>query len=296
MRKIIVLLLTCIFFNFCESGNIGKIKAPGIVEGDIITLKSQVLGTIDRLEAQEGGFIEEGETVAQINADKPKNQLKDLEITTKEINNNREKLMKKIEYTEEHLKYLEKQVRRFNRLKKIQSIPGEKLENMELKLKEVQTLKYDLERSLQSLTIQEEKIENQKEYLKLILKDHTVTSPVKGLILETFVSKGENVSPNTSIADILDTSSLYVEVYIEESEISLLTLNQRANIQIDGKEKRTFTGKVIFFGQKAEFSPKYIISEKERQSLLYRVKIKIDKEIQQFKIGMPVTVSFEKND
>jgi hypothetical protein len=51
-------------------------------------------------------------------------------------------------------------------------------------------------------------------------------------------------------------------------------------------------GTVSYFGRKAEFSPKYIISEKERKSLLYQVKIKVEGNSGIFKIGMPVTVVF----
>jgi hypothetical protein len=38
-----------------------------------------------------------------------------------------------------------------------------------------------------------------------------------------------------------------------------------------------------------------VISEKERKSLLYRVKIAIDRDIDLFKIGMPVTVILIRN-
>ena len=49
---------------------------------------------------------------------------------------------------------------------------------------------------------------------------------------------------------------------------------------------------ISYFGRKAEFSPKYIVSEKERQALLYQVKVRVDRDLEVFKVGMPVTVVF----
>jgi HlyD family secretion protein len=113
------------------------------------------------------------------------------------------------------------------------------------------------------------------------------------VVVEKFVSPGETVLPGTAIADILDTSSLFVEIFIEEKEIAGLTLNQEALIHLDGIDKE-LTGAISYFGKKAEFSPKYIISEKERQSLLYRVKVKVNDTTGILKLGMPVTVILEK--
>ena len=122
----------------------------------------------------------------------------------------------------------------------------------------------------------------------------TSAVPAHGVVLERFVSKGETVFPGTPAADILEHSSLYVEIFLEEQEISSLTLNMKARVLVDGLEDQELWGKVSFFGRKAEFSPKYIISEKERKSLLYQVKIAVEDENGVFKVGMPVTVRFGK--
>ena len=58
---------------------------------------------------------------------------------------------------------------------------------------------------------------------------------------------------------------------------------------MDGIERPVFRGRIAAFGRKAEFSPKYIVAEKERQALLYQVKVRIDRDLDVFKIGMPVT-------
>lgn len=266
----------------------------GIVDGEIITLKSIVAGTIEKLNIREGEKVTKGSIILQIRREKIENQLKGFDINLKEIEINSEKMKKKLKFIFSTIKHIKKQVERYKRLIKKNSISGEKLENMELKLIEAETSKYEIEKTLESLAIQKEKINNKKEYLNLLLDDHIVKSPVDGVIVEKFVSKGENIFPSSPLVEILNTSSLYVEIFIEEREISFLKINQQVKIIIDGMEERKLSGTISFFGKKAEFSPKYIISEKERKSLLYQVKISLYKNIDVFKVGMPVTVQIFK--
>jgi HlyD family secretion protein len=98
------------------------------------------------------------------------------------------------------------------------------------------------------------------------------------------------------VADILDRSSLYVEIFLEEPELSRLALGRDVDVLVDGMEGKVYSGTITYFGQKAEFSPKYIISEKERRSLLYRVKVGLSGDLEVFKLGMPVTVRIGNHD
>jgi HlyD family secretion protein len=296
MKKAIIIMVCALLLSVCGQRRETEIKAPGIVDGEIITLKAQASGTIDEIQLEEGQKVARDQVLVTINSDKTKNQLNELAITLKEIENNREKLEKKAAFVRSNLAFLDKQVKRFRRLKKTNSVSGEKLEAMELKKLEAETSLFDITKSLQALEIQKEKIQNKQEYLNLLLADHVIKSPINGVIIERFVSRGETVFPGASIADILDTSSLFIETFLEEKEVSSLTLNMKARVLVDGRENKELWGTVAYFGRKAEFSPKYIISEKERESLLYQVKVKVEDEGGIFKIGMPVTVIFEKND
>lgn len=289
-------VLLCVPGCSGKGSGAGSFKAPGVVDGDIITLKAQAAGIIRQLDMEEGGEVKKGDLLVSIDSDKVENQMRDLDITLKEIELNSLKITRKLRFLASNIAYLGKQVERFRRLKKTRAIPGEKLEAMELKLMEAETSRFDLIKSREVLEIQGEKIGNKREYLQLLLKDHQVRSPGGGVVLETFVSEGETVFPGAAVADILDVSSLYVEVFIEEQELGRLELNRKVTLLVDGMEQQDgaepLTGVIVLFGKKAEFSPKYILSEKERKSLLYRVKIKVPGNSGVLKIGMPVTVIF----
>jgi len=300
MKKIILILVAAVVLMSlaaCNKNDDGVIKAPGIVDGDIITLKAVVPGTVVRLDLLEGGTVAKNNTVVEINSDKIKNQLQELTIRSKEILVNRQKITNRLRFLDADIRFLTKQTDRFRRLSLKKAVPGEKLETMELKLSEAASSRFQLSKGLEELDIQAEKILNKQEYLQLLLEDHRISVPVDGLVLQTFIKQGESVFPGTAIADVLDISSLFVEIFIEEQEMAALKLEQKVSIQVDGMpgaesgdNAGTLSGTVSYFGKKAEFSPKYIVSEKERKSLLYQVKIRVKDDRGIIKVGMPVTV------
>jgi HlyD family secretion protein len=289
-KKILIVSICLMVLTACSRGTEELILAAGVVDGEVVTVKAAVSGKVEILNAMEGSDVERESILAAVDADKIENQIRGLEIQEQGIAVSRKKLERKVQFLNANLKYWKEQVESYERLEKKESIAGDQLEQARLKLDEVEASLFDTQQSLRELSVQSRNIQNQKEYLNLLLEDHVITSPVSGVLLEKFVSQGETVFPGTPVADILDWSSLYVETFLEETELSRLELGQSVDILVDGLESRIFSGTIVYFGQKAEFSPKYIISEKERQSLLYRVKVKLEQDLKVFKLGMPVTV------
>ncbi len=287
----VILLLSSIYF--CSSKKTENIKVPGIVNGDIITIKSKTAGTIISLNFKEGQKIIKKQRLTEIDSRNIDNKLAEIPLYLKSIDIKIEELKNNQKYAFENKKYLLKQINRFKRLVKKKSISGEKLENIELKFKKIKTEISGINHKINSLKIEKEKLLIKEQSLKLVLEDHNITSPVNGVIIEKFISEGENIFPSKPIADILDLNTLYIEIFVEGEEVSKLKLGDKVNIYLDGIT-RDFTAKISYFGKKAEFSPKYVISEKERKSLLYLVKIKIDKDKEFFKIGMPVNVVIDR--
>jgi len=300
MKKVLFPLVTALVLLFpgCSGNGGGSVsfKAPGVVDGDIITLKAQTAGIVRQFAIEEGGLVKKDDLLVRIDSDKVETQLRELDINLKEIELNAVKITRKLGFFASNVAYLQKQVERYRRLRTTSAIPGETLEAMELKLKEAETSRFDLIKSRELLDVQREKIGSKREYLQLVLRDHEVRSPSSGVVLETFVSEGETVFPGAALADILDVTSMYVEVFIEEQELGRLELNRKVTLLVDGMEQQEgeqpLTGVITLFGKKAEFSPKYILSEEERKSLLYRVKITMPANSGVLKIGMPVTVVF----
>jgi len=291
-NRILILCTAAAVFLSCSSNKSYKITAAGVIDGNIIHIKANASGKVQCLNVSDAQRVAKGDTIVIIDLKKIDNQLKDLKIQERSIRIKESGLSKKREFLQDRFEYLSSQVDKLKRLSKSDAVSEDNFKTAQLKKKEAETTLFNINEELKGLRVELEKLSNKRDYLSLVRDDHIVTAPAEGMILETFVLRGENVFPRDMIADLLDESSLFVEVFLEEEEINSLALGDYAEIKIDG-QKESIKGIVSLFGRKAEFSPKYIISEKERKNLLYQVKISINSDdAEKVKIGMPVTVVF----
>jgi len=294
MKIYIVLILVFLFSSGCGKGTGDQIKAPGIVEGEIICIKSKVAAEVNKVYISEGEKISMGSDIISLDSRVILNKLKDIDLNIEEMNINLEKLGIKMVMAKANKEYFKKKAASFKRLNKRKSVSGEDLEKVRLRSLEADTAFFELKKGIENLNVQKRRLETRKDYFNIILEDYSITSKVDGFVIEKFVTAGENVFPGMTLADILDNKSLYIEIFIEEVELYSIKPGQAVKIVVDGFNDGELTGSVAVIGKKAEFSPKYVISEIERKALLYKVKIKIEENIDIFKIGMPVTVIIEK--
>lgn len=292
--KLIIFLLIFTIYG-CKGGDENIIKAPGMVEGEIITMKSKVASKVEVIHVNEGDEISSGDLLVGLDSRIIENKLRDVDLSLEAILINLEKLNQKKVLTKRNLGYLKQQVGRFERLNKKRSVSGDDLEKIRLKLLESETALFDVIKSIEELEVQKKVLENKKEYLEIVLEDYFILSGVSGFVIEKFISHGENIFPGMPMFDILDKNSLFIEIFLEERELPRIRSGGEVKIIVDGAEDKNLTGIVSVIGMKSEFSPKYVISETERKALLFKVKIRVKENTGIFKIGMPVTVLIVKS-
>lgn len=280
-----------VFFSGCSREETDNMQAAGVVDGEVVDIMPLTGGTVVTVNFQEGGRVVKGQVLMELDARRLKLRMEELDIKVRELQVRRGKLLTKRDFLKSNLEYWTEQVARLERLAEKQSVAGDELRKAELKKKEIESSLEEIQKSLMEIALGHETIANQKQQLELNQEDFTVLSPVDGVVLTRIISQGETTAPMKPAAEILDLDSLFVETFVEEKDLSRLSLGDRVDIMVDGRTEPV-SGRIAVFGREAEFSPKYIISEEERKSLLYRVKIEPENGRDILKLGTPVTVIF----
>lgn len=84
--------------------------------------------------------------------------------------------------------------------------------------------------------------------IKLIstqLANTHIYSPINGIIAKKWLLDGDVAQPGQNILTVTNTKKLWVAVYLEETKMADLHLNQKAKLEIDAYPDVTFTGKII---------------------------------------------------
>jgi HlyD family secretion protein len=112
-------------------------------------------------------------------------------------------------------------------------------------------------------------------------------APFSGVVLVKSAEIGEVVNPGTSVVTLADIENVWVKAYIPETDLGRVKWGQEVIVTTDLYPRKEFRGKISFISSQAEFTPKSIQTEKERVTLVYRIKVDIPNPDRELKPGMP---------
>jgi HlyD family secretion protein len=112
-------------------------------------------------------------------------------------------------------------------------------------------------------------------------------SPISGIVLVKSSEVGEVVNPGTSVFTLADVDNVWLKAYIPETDLGKVKWGQEVMVTTDLRPRKEYKGRISFISSQAEFTPKQIQTEKERVTLVYRIKIDIPNPDRELKPGMP---------
>jgi HlyD family secretion protein len=135
---------------------------------------------------------------------------------------------------------------------------------------------------------------DQNLHMSRIRLSYTVLrAPFTGVVLVRQAELGEVVSPGTPIVTLADLDHLWVRVYVPETDLGKVHWGQVVDVRTDTYPDRIYHGRIAFISSEAEFTPKSVQTEKERVTLVYRVKMDVENPNWELKPGMPADVDIK---
>ena len=129
---------------------------------------------------------------------------------------------------------------------------------------------------------------DQNLHLSSIRLAYTVLrAPFDGVVLVRQAELGEVVLPGTAIVTLADLNHLWVRVYVPETDLGKVHWGQAVDVRTDTYPDKIYRGRISFISAEAEFTPKSVQTEKERVTLVYRVKVDVENPNRELKPGMP---------
>jgi multidrug resistance efflux pump len=125
------------------------------------------------------------------------------------------------------------------------------------------------------------------ELAKIQLSKALVTAPVSGTVLSQPMNAGEVVAAGATVVEVGDLDQITLDVYIPENQYGRVQLGQAADVVVDSFPGQTFTGKVTFIADQAEFTPRTVQTVDSRSTTVYKVEITIPNSSHDLKPGMP---------
>ncbi len=120
----------------------------------------------------------------------------------------------------------------------------------------------------------------------------TLYAPRSGIVVTRPANRGEAVVPGTPLLKIADLDQVTLTVYVPEGKIGLIRLGDEVAVSVDSFPGRTFSGRVTYISDRAEFTPKNVQTPEERVNMVFAVKITLPNPGHELKPGMPADADF----
>jgi len=129
--------------------------------------------------------------------------------------------------------------------------------------------------------------------LDLQLEKLVVHAAVSGTVMTRDIQPGEILQPGMVALTLAQLDQLTVTVYIPENRYGRISLGDSARVSADSFPEETFAATVIRIADRAEYTPRNVQTEEERQSTVYAVELSLEEGIGRLKPGMPADVTFQ---
>ncbi|MGC2299774.1 MAG: HlyD family efflux transporter periplasmic adaptor subunit [Acidobacteriaceae bacterium] len=108
------------------------------------------------------------------------------------------------------------------------------------------------------------------------LREAELTAPADAVVEVVSVRPGDLVPAGRIVMTMLESSELWVKVYVPETQLAHVHLGQRATVKVDSFG-RTFDGHVGMIASAAEFLPRNVQTKSDREHEVFGVKVYVDK-------------------
>jgi HlyD family secretion protein len=122
-------------------------------------------------------------------------------------------------------------------------------------------------------------VDQQQKRLDTLLKQRAETevkSTVTGVVQSFGLRPGDLVAPNQPVAEILESSQLWVRVYVPETLLGLVQAGMPVRVRVDTFPNVWFQGHVATVSSQGEYTPRNVQTRAQRAEQVFGVKVLVD--------------------
>jgi HlyD family secretion protein len=272
----------------CQQQELAK-TYTGVLEGRSAKVPALLGGRLVEVRAEEGRSVAPGDTLALVDTLELAIQARQVEAARGELAAQREIAATALQRAEADLEYAEEKAGRIRALAQDQALPRQNADDLNHQVELARSARQSAQQQLQLLQAKEEQLSVQLELIRKKEGDAVVFAPMGGVVASRYFEPGEAVLPMQAVVELLQVRQLEVKIYLPEEMLPQVKYGQQVHLHVDGVSE-ALPGQVSWVSERAEFTPKTILTPETRAALVYAVKVLVDNPEGMLKHGMPVEV------
>ena len=287
MKTRSLILITTILLGGCKNTT-DKADAFGNFDATEVIISAETNGRILQFDSGEGTTIEKGAAIARIDTTIFYLQKAEINAGMKSVITRLASVNAQNDILNQQIENLNVNIKRIGNMLKDDAATQKQYDDLTgqvaVLLKQIASNNTQKSSIAAELSVYESK----KATINEQIKRCSVISPLKGTIIEKYSEAGEITAAGKPLVKIADLSVIKLKVYVSGAQLGKIKTGQNCTVRIDNGKKgfSSFTGKISYISEKAEFTPKIIQTKEERVVLVYAVNIEVIND-GSLKSGMP---------
>jgi len=248
----------------------------GRLEATEYDLATKLPGRVVEVLAQEGETVKVGQILARLDTAELDARLKQAQAQVEQARQNKNYTLALVKQYESEVALAKKNFERSKNLYVNNNISLVQLQQNETVLA---TMKAALLASKAQVIGADSAINAliaQTQTIEANLNDCILYSPIDGRVLYKLIESGEVIGAGGKVLTILDLNDVYMTIFLPTFQVGRVKIGSEARIKLDAFPDTIIPASVSFVSPDAQFTPKEIETQAEREKLMFRVKIKID--------------------
>jgi HlyD family secretion protein len=261
----------------------------GRIDVDLIRLAAEAAGTIDSVSVDEGDPVREGQMLVRIDTARLEAELRREQAQLGEAQAQRGSVAAQMRQVRSELDLSRETLQKTETLLAQGATTEQTRDELQSRVDVLEAQLEALQSNMDALAAKERQLEAVMDVTRISIADARVTSPIAGIVINRLAHPGEQARPGATLLEVADLREMEATIYIPLTELHAVRVGGEARVLVDGVD-RSFPATVTWVSSEAEFTPKTILTEETRTSLVYAVKLRVPNPDGVFKIGMPVEV------
>jgi HlyD family secretion protein len=248
----------------------------GRLEADAINIDTKYAGRIAELFADEGDLVSGGQVVARMDTQDLAASLKKAQAQVKQAD-------RAVEEAEANVKQQQSQTllaqQEYDRATYLVQKGFQSKEVMDQRQQQFDAAKAALNAAnLRVIEFQHalDAATHDVELYIVQIADNTLVAPREGRIQYRVANVGEVLPAGGHVFVMLDTSYVYMDVYLPTEEAGKVRFGADARIVLDAYPNIAIPAKVSFIASQAQFTPKTVETQNERDKLMFRIRVRVN--------------------
>jgi len=257
-----------------------KNAVSGTIEVDEAHVGPRSGGRVEKILAQEGDHLHEGQIIAQLEADelRARRDLAKAQIDT---------AIRNVDAQAAQLEYLQANAQREKDLLERKVVSPNEAE-------QAVSAARSQEKNVEAARMQVAQARAQLADIEAQLAEMQVLAPADCVLETLSVKVGDILVPPFSqeVATVLLTNHLWVRVYVPETWLGQIKLGDEVRVRVDSFPNNDFPGVVEQINRQAEFTPRNVQTVGDRIKQVFGVKVRLPNNDARLRAGMAADVYF----